>query len=64
MDKLNNIDIMNAVKAEPQTTEEHCPWCGGDAKYDTWDQIDGGCLNSYWRIKCDECGHTESNNIF
>lgn len=64
MGEREGINIIDAVMSNPVTNERKCTCCGGRGKYHTWESVDGGCLNSYWRIWCKDCDHTDTNDIF
>lgn len=56
-------DLKDATPAET-VSEEDCPSCGGaKATRETWEAVEGGSLNIYWRITC-PCGHRDTNDIF
>ncbi len=45
-----------------ETDAVDCPDCGKLALYRYWEQVDGGSLNSYHTIDCDQCGHHSGND--
>ncbi len=52
------------VPLEDSRSQCECPACGGKAVREEWERIEGGSYNCYYRITCDDCGHTEHNDIF
>ena len=41
-----------------------CPDCGEPATQTTWEAVECGALNSYYRISCSHCGYEETNDVF
>jgi hypothetical protein len=61
---MTDINTIDAITSDPDTTDRKCPCCGGRGKHLTWQSIDGGSLNSYWREWCEDCEHEDTNDIF
>jgi hypothetical protein len=45
-------------------TECECPRCLQDARQVSWEKVEGGSVNRYWRLFCNSCGHVDTNDIF
>ena len=67
-DGTGETTILRDEDAEiPFGPSEHaveCKVCGEDATCRHYERNEGGSLNAYWSIRCDLCGHSDTNDIF
>jgi len=47
------------MELEDEEWEDTCPKCGAPARHRYVQRLEGGCIDPYFPINCDSCGHRE-----